>query len=170
MGRSRWMVPGAVLFVACVAVANSGDGASAQPPAVEGKPMGQKVIKSEEEWRQVLTPEQFAVCRQKGTERAFTGKYWDNHEKGVYRCAVCGAELFSSDAKFDSGTGWPSFWEPINKESIQTDDDSSLFMKRTEVRCAVCGSHLGHVFNDGPAPTGLRYCLNSVCLDFQPTK
>jgi len=169
-GRWRRMVLGAVLFAAGVTAAYSGGGTIAQPPAVEGKPMGQKVIKSEEEWRKVLTPEQFAVCRQKGTERAFTGKYSDNHEKGIYRCSVCGAELFSSDAKFDSGTGWPSFWEPGNKENIQTEDDSSLFMRRTEVRCAVCGSHLGHVFNDGPAPTGLRYCMNSVCLDFQPAK
>ncbi len=128
--------------------------------------MTRKVVKSEDEWRKTLTPEQFAVCRQKGTERAFTGKYWDNHEDGVYRCVACGAPLFSSDAKFESGTGWPSFFQPIEPGIVQTEDDSSLFMHRTEVVCAACGAHLGHVFPDGPKPTGERYCINSVCLDF----
>ena len=132
--------------------------------------MAEKVTKSEDEWRRALTPEQFAVCRQKGTERAFTGKYWDHHEPGVYHCSACGAELFSSDAKFDSGTGWPSFCQPLDAENIHTVEDTSHGMRRTEVMCGACGAHLGHVFDDGPRPTGLRYCLNSVSLDFKPQK
>jgi peptide-methionine (R)-S-oxide reductase len=132
--------------------------------------MERKIIKSEDEWRTRLTSEQYSVCRQKGTERAFTGRYWNNHEPGIYRCAACGMELFSSDAKFDSGTGWPSFSAPIAPERVQTAEDSSHSMRRTEVMCAACDSHLGHVFDDGPQPTGLRYCLNSVSLDFSPEK
>lgn len=131
--------------------------------------MSTKIEKTEEQWRKLLTPEQYRVLREQGTERAFTGKYWDAHEDGTYHCAACGAELFSSDTKFDSGTGWPSFWEPANRENVELDEDRSFFMVRTEVRCKQCGSHLGHVFDDGPAPTGKRYCMNSCALDLRKT-
>ena len=125
--------------------------------------------KTDAEWRKVLTPPQFHVLRKKGTERAFSGKYWNWHEAGVYRCAGCGAPLFSSDTKFNSGTGWPSFFKPIDEKNVANKADRSLGMQRIEVQCARCGGHLGHVFNDGPAPTGLRYCMNSVSLQFEPS-
>lgn len=130
--------------------------------------MTDKVKKTDAEWQQQLTPEQFKVTRKKGTERAFSGEYHDSKKPGIYKCICCGTELFESETKYDSGTGWPSFYAPINEENVKCEADNALFMRRTEVLCAVCDSHLGHVFNDGPRPSGQRYCMNSVSLDFVP--
>ena len=139
---------------------------SRQPTTPDEQPLP----RTEAEWRERLTSEQFEVLRNKGTERAFTGEYAFSKEDGVYRCAGCGAELFSSETKYESGTGWPSFWQPIDSDAVELHEDKSLFMRRTEVTCARCGGHLGHVFNDGPRPTGERYCMNSVSLQLDPAE
>ena len=132
--------------------------------------MKKRIEKNESEWKEILNQEQFEICRRKGTERAFSGEYWNTKSEGVYQCVACRQELFDSSTKFDSGSGWPSFWSPVAGERITTEEDHTLFMERTEVLCRRCGSHLGHVFDDGPKPTGLRYCINSVALKLKTRK
>jgi peptide-methionine (R)-S-oxide reductase len=166
-----------LLLLAGSLACDSATPVSAEEPAAEKKGTHvhaangiEKVVKTEDEWKKILTPEQYQVLRKKGTERAFTGEYHDNHRRGTYVCAACGLPLFSSETKYDSGTGWPSFWQPIDPKNVATEEDRSFFSVRTEVLCARCGGHLGHVFTDGPRPTGLRYCMNSVSLKFVPEK
>jgi peptide-methionine (R)-S-oxide reductase len=159
-------------LAACAAQVSDGGAAAAQETEM-AKPDHEhefEVVKTDAEWKQELTPEEFRVLREAGTERAFTGDLLDNKDDGTYVCAACGQPLFSSQTKFESGTGWPSFWAPIDDDAVATDEDRAFGMKRTEVLCGRCGGHLGHVFPDGPKPTGLRYCMNSVSLDFEPAE
>lgn len=162
------------LHIALLALLSVAQACGQQPAPARTTPAStaqtRTIMKSDEEWKKELTPEQYNILRKQGTERPFTGAYWDNHEAGRYLCVACGMELFDSNTKFDSGTGWPSFYQPATKGAVDEHTDRTLGMTRTEVTCARCGGHLGHVFDDGPEPTGLRYCINSACLTFEPGK
>jgi peptide-methionine (R)-S-oxide reductase len=176
MGMMGALVAACMVF-SCSAERSAATGKMSPPTRIKvysaekgGYVMSETVVKTDAEWKKVLTPEQYHILRGKGTERAYSGKYADYHEHGVYRCAACGLDLYSSEDKYDSGTGWPSFTAPIAPENIITRPDNSFFMRRTEVLCRRCGGHLGHVFDDGPKPTGLRYCMNSAALSFVATE